>query len=690
MLGQARLAEALGFETLWAHEHHSQAMMYPDPLMTLAVLAGATERIGLGTNMLLLPIHHPVRVAQEGAMVDVLSHGRLRLGVANGYSRADLRTFGVPRSHRGARLTAGIELIRALWRGDGVTRSGEDCELRVFRLFPLPLQRPTPPIVVGGQAEVAIRRAARLGDGYLISTTEPIDEVARLTACYHRVLGELGRPAQGPLLNRLVCVVQNRSERAEAVRFYAHALLALYDAWGHSNVTGLAPDAREPETLARTHFVIGEPSECVERVEEYEAIGIRHIACLMNFGGPPLERVERSMRLLGERVMPAVAGSPLDSARPGSLRAPPPLPCPSCRASSSAPATRTACSPATATGPERIASGAPPVQLQPLPASAPPDFSARLARAGGARLCRGAVRTLQLNVTKRCDLACHHCHVESGPKRTEAMDRRCAERVLELLARNPGVATLDLTGGAPELSEHFRTLVGGARALGRRVIDRCNLTVLHVPGQEDTAGFLAAHEVHIIASLPCYTRENVERQRGRGVFRRSIDSLRALNGLGYGLAGSPLRLDLVYNPLGPTLPPPQAELAARYREELRALFGIEFHELLTLTNMPIKRFARELERTGRHAEYLSLLANHFNPETISGLMCRELVSVGHDGRLHDCDFNQALEIPLPGSEQTIWDVDDLGALDGRPVATASHCFGCTAGAGSSCGGAITR
>lgn len=317
------------------------------------------------------------------------------------------------------------------------------------------------------------------------------------------------------------------------------------------------------------------------------------------------------------------------------------------------------------------------------------SFAERLAAEGRGPLVRGPVRTLQVNVTRRCNLACHHCHVESGPKRTEALSAAAAERVLELLARNPQVEVLDLTGGAPELSLHFRPLVRGARALGRRVIDRCNLTVLFERGQEDTAAFLAEQGVEIVASLPCYSRDNVDRQRGRGVFDGSVEGLRRLNRLGYGREGSALRLDLVYNPQGGALPPAQPELEARYRTELRELFGIEFHRLLTLANMPIRRFARTLERTGQYGAYLSLLANHFNPATVPELMCRHLLSVDHAGRLHDCDFNQALDLQLPGPEQTLWDVDDLRDLEGRSIATAEHCFGCTAGAGSSCGGALT-
>ena len=315
-------------------------------------------------------------------------------------------------------------------------------------------------------------------------------------------------------------------------------------------------------------------------------------------------------------------------------------------------------------------------------------FADRLASERLAPLRRGPVRTLQVNVTRRCNLACHHCHVESGPNRSEALERPGAERVLELLNANPQVEVLDLTGGAPELSEHFQLLVEGARALCRRVIDRCNLTVLFEPGQADTARFLAAQGVEIVASLPCYSRENVDRQRGRGVFDSSIEGLHLLNRLGYGRPGSTLRLDLVYNPQGPALPPSQVALEARFRAELQELFGIEFHRLLTLTNMPIRRFARELERTGRHDEYLSLLVNHFNPATVPELMCRHLLSVDHAGRLYDCDFNLALDLRHLGPEETIWDVDDLRDLEGRPIATAEHCFGCTASGGSSCGGAL--
>jgi radical SAM/Cys-rich protein len=299
---------------------------------------------------------------------------------------------------------------------------------------------------------------------------------------------------------------------------------------------------------------------------------------------------------------------------------------------------------------------------------------------------------LQVNVGKRCNQACHHCHVEAGPKRTESMSERVADRVVELLGANPTVTTVDLTGGAPELNPHFRRLVAEAHGLGRQVIDRCNLTILFEPGQDDLPEFLAAHGVAITASLPCYTADNVERQRGLGVFDKSIRALQRLNALGYGRPDTALRLDLVYNPVGAFLPPAQPELEARYRDELLRAFGIGFDRLLTITNMPIKRFAEMLAREGAEEAYLSLLVNHFNPTTVDGLMCRSLLSVGWDGRLYDCDFNQMLELPFAapraGAPRTVWDVDDLRTLDALPVATARHCFGCTAGAGSSCGGAL--
>jgi radical SAM/Cys-rich protein len=304
-------------------------------------------------------------------------------------------------------------------------------------------------------------------------------------------------------------------------------------------------------------------------------------------------------------------------------------------------------------------------------------------------LRREHVTTLQLNIGLRCNLACHHCHVESGPNRTERLDRRGIDRILELLERNPDVATLDITGGAPEMHEDFRDLVRGARKLGRSVIDRCNLTILFEPGQEDTAEFFAEQGVDLIASLPCYSLDNVEKQRGRGVFDGSIEALRRLNALRYGKPGSGLQLDLVYNPVGAFLPPAQSQLETDYRDELGRRFGIVFNRLLTITNMPIKRFAHELHRDGEHEAYMGLLVNHFNAANVPDLMCRHLISVSHDGTLYDCDFNQALEMLPPGPRRTIFDVDDLGDFSGAAITTAEHCFGCASGAGSSCGGALS-
>jgi radical SAM/Cys-rich protein len=293
-----------------------------------------------------------------------------------------------------------------------------------------------------------------------------------------------------------------------------------------------------------------------------------------------------------------------------------------------------------------------------------------------------------VNIGKRCNLACHHCHVESGPLRTERLSEAGCQRVLELLSLNPEVEVLDLTGGAPELHEGFRDLVRGARALGRRVIDRCNLTVFFEPGQEDTAEFLAEYGVEVVASLPCYTPENVEDQRGRNVFDRSIKALQRLNALGYGQGDDERILNLVYNPGGAFLPPKQDVLEAEFRERLGAEHGIVFDRLLTLTNMPIKRFAHSLEREGAYEEYMSLLVTHFNPQTLSDLMCRSLLSIDHRGHLFDCDFNQACDLPVQSSVRDIWQIDDLGELEGAPISVGTHCFGCTAGSGSSCGGAL--
>ncbi len=320
------------------------------------------------------------------------------------------------------------------------------------------------------------------------------------------------------------------------------------------------------------------------------------------------------------------------------------------------------------------------------------SFDGVLARHGVAPLRRGQVTTLQVNVGKLCNMACHHCHVEAGPKRKEIMPEAVADRILELIEHNPAIELVDLTGGAPELNPSFRHLVSEARRLGRQVIDRCNLTVLFEPGQEHTAEFLAEHQVQVVASLPCYSAENVEKQRGKGAFDKSTRALVMLNELGYG-EDPALKLDLVYNPVGAFLPPPQQRLQAKYKEELSRLFGIRFNGLLTITNMPIKRFADSLRRSGEEEKYQGLLVNHFNPSTVPGLMCRSVLSIGWDGKLFDCDFNQMLELELGASTETgaktIWDVDSLDDFAGQRIATGRHCFGCTAGAGSSCSGALT-
>ncbi len=315
-----------------------------------------------------------------------------------------------------------------------------------------------------------------------------------------------------------------------------------------------------------------------------------------------------------------------------------------------------------------------------------PHFAATLARHGIRALTRKSPATLQVNVGKLCNQACHHCHVDAGPKRTERMTRATAERVLEVLAASPRVETMDITGGAPELNQNFAMLVERTRALGRKVIVRCNLTVTQEPGMEWLVDFYRRSSVELVCSLPCYTAENTDRQRGLGVFEKSIAALHQLNDAGF--ARGELRLDLVYNPVGALLPPPQAELEARYHDELAQNFGVVFDHLLTITNMPIARFANQLRTTASDSAYMSLLVNHFNPATVDALMCRDLVSVGWDGRLYDCDFNQMLEIPLGAPAATIWDVDDVGDLACARIATGAHCFGCTAGAGSSCGGAI--
>lgn len=305
----------------------------------------------------------------------------------------------------------------------------------------------------------------------------------------------------------------------------------------------------------------------------------------------------------------------------------------------------------------------------------------------GTELRRVAATTVQVNVGKHCNQACTHCHVEAGPLRKERMTGATVDRIIALLRRSPDVQTVDITGGAPELNPHFRRLVVAARERGLHVIDRCNLTILLEPGQEDTADFLAENGVEVIASLPCYSAKNVEQQRGKGVFAKSIEGLRALNALGYASAEGPA-LNLVYNPNGAFLPPSQAGLAADYHTRLWEDFGVRFSDLFTITNMPIARFEAQLARSGGLEAYQQLLEEAFNPSTVDGLMCRTQLSISWDGRLFDCDFNQMLEISCPTQQKTVWDIEAFSALDRQPIALAAHCFGCTAGAGSSCGGAI--
>ena len=326
-------------------------------------------------------------------------------------------------------------------------------------------------------------------------------------------------------------------------------------------------------------------------------------------------------------------------------------------------------------------------QLDVLRECTPKTFPSALATAGLAPLRALAIETLQINVGKLCNQTCRHCHVDAGPERREIMSRETMEHCLAAL-RNHGIPVLDVTGGAPEMNPEFRWLVAEARAFGRRVIDRCNLTILVAPGFGDLPEFLAEHEVEIVASLPCYLAENADKQRGDGVFERSIAALRRLNALGYGRPDSGLVLNLVYNPVGPSLPPKQESLEAAYRKELGERHGVVFNNLYTITNMAISRFLDDLVAAGRAAEYQAKLVAAFNPQAAAAVMCRSLVSVGWDGRLFDCDFNQMLDMELkPGLPRHIRDFAAAPLAD-REIAVGPHCFGCTAGAGSSCQGAV--
>ncbi|MBX3330059.1 MAG: arsenosugar biosynthesis radical SAM protein ArsS [Nitrospira sp.] len=315
-------------------------------------------------------------------------------------------------------------------------------------------------------------------------------------------------------------------------------------------------------------------------------------------------------------------------------------------------------------------------------------FESQLVQADLYPLRATGITVLQINVGKLCNQTCRHCHVDAGPDRPEAMSLETAEQCIEVLAKTD-IPTVDITGGAPELNPHFRWLVERSRGLGRHVMDRCNLSVLLLPSQADLAEFLANHRVEIIASLPSYRAGQTDAQRGDGVFEKSIEALRLLNRFGYGRPDSGLVLNLVYNPVGAFLPPKQEAIEAQFKKELRARHGIEFNRLYTITNMPISRFLEFLVESGNYEQYMTRLANAFNPAAAAGVMCRYTLSVGWDGRLYDCDFNQMLELPIDhGAPSHVRDFDPA-QLHHRRIVTRNHCYGCTAGSGSSCGGSVT-
>ncbi|HEX6852736.1 MAG TPA: arsenosugar biosynthesis radical SAM (seleno)protein ArsS [Candidatus Polarisedimenticolaceae bacterium] len=325
-------------------------------------------------------------------------------------------------------------------------------------------------------------------------------------------------------------------------------------------------------------------------------------------------------------------------------------------------------------------------QLEVLEASGAPAFASLLERHGLPPLRTATIDVLQVNVGKLCNQTCAHCHVDAGPDRREQMSRETAIQVVELLRRHP-IPTLDITGGAPELNPMFRPLVEEGAKLGRRVIDRCNLSVLLLQGQADLVAFLARHGVEVTASLPAPRKAGTDAQRGDGVFEKSVEALRRLNAAGYG-KGEGLVLNLVHNPVGAFLPGSQASLEREYKRELQSRHGVVFDRLFTITNMPISRFLEFLERQGQVERYMETLVNAFNPHAADGVMCRTMISVGWDGTLYDCDFNQMLELPVDhGAPRTLAALLERGDL-ARAIVTQRHCFGCTAGAGSSCGGAL--
>lgn len=305
------------------------------------------------------------------------------------------------------------------------------------------------------------------------------------------------------------------------------------------------------------------------------------------------------------------------------------------------------------------------------------------------QLTRTSIETIQINLGKLCNQACSHCHVDASPMRKEIMEEATIDRIIELMKESrKNIKTVDITGGAPEMNPHFRKLVKAARALNFEVIDRSNLTIFFEPGHEDLPNFLAANKIRIIASLPCYTKSNVDKQRGHGVFDKSIKAIEMLNKLGYGLEGKDLKLDLAYNPGGASLPGNQIKLEADYKKELATHFNLKFNELFTITNMPINRFLSDLQRQGKHLEYMELLASNFNRDAAQNVMCKSLVSIGWNGWIYDCDFNQMLEIPINNKKTSLWDINSFDELSQNPIAFANHCYGCTAGAGSSCTGAL--
>lgn len=312
----------------------------------------------------------------------------------------------------------------------------------------------------------------------------------------------------------------------------------------------------------------------------------------------------------------------------------------------------------------------------------------RLEQTDFPAITRGKLETLQVNLGYLCNQACLHCHVNAGPTRKENMQQDTIEDIIRFL-RDSNIKKLDLTGGAPELNPFFRHLVSEAHAMGIHIIDRCNLTVLHQPAQEDTADFLAQHNVEVVASLPCYLEENVDGQRGDGVFKTSMVAIRLLNKLGYGTEGSGLQLNLMYNPLGPQLPPAQCQLEQDYKRELKQKYGIVFNNLYTLTNMPIKRFGSTLISKGQFGEYMELLKGAYQATNLDTVMCRSLLSVDWQGYVYDCDFNQMLDLPLTASGKKMHLRDVMPeSLTKREIIIADHCYGCTAGQGSSCGGAL--